>query len=245
MSRKRSSITAPTVDSDGVKPAVPRWSSRIRAGELLRRPAIWPSSGRSVVRPSTGVRSSLKSPVCRIVPAGVRYAVAKLCGTECDTGMNWHRTGRSFGVTVVRPGSARYGREPGSSIRLRAKPATGPSRRSGPTLTQQVRQAPAWSSWRVREDDPFDPIGVLAQVREIGKHEVDAGHVGVGEHQPAVDDQDPPVDLEQKQLRPISPRPPRNTMRTRSIDPHEDGVPPAARPPGTREHYMLQALPGD
>ena len=49
---------------------------------------------------------------------------------------------------------------------------------------------------RVREEDRLDPIRVLAQVREVGKDEVDAGHVGVGEHDPAVDDQDPAVDLD-------------------------------------------------
>ena len=48
----------------------------------------------------------------------------------------------------------------------------------------------------VGEDDALDPVGVLAQVREVGEDEVDAGHVGVGEHQPAVDDEDAAVDLE-------------------------------------------------
>ena len=67
---------------------------------------------------------------------------------------------------------------------------------------------------RVRQHDALDSVGVLAQVREVGEDEVDAGHVGVGEHQAAVDDQDATLDLEQKQLRPISPSPPRNTMRT-------------------------------
>ena len=49
---------------------------------------------------------------------------------------------------------------------------------------------------RVGEEDALDPVGVLAQVREVGEDEVDAGHVGVGEHDPAVDDEDAVVDLE-------------------------------------------------
>ena len=45
-------------------------------------------------------------------------------------------------------------------------------------------------------NDALDPVGVLAQVGEVGQDEVDAGHVGVGEHDPAVDDEDAAVDLE-------------------------------------------------
>ena len=37
-------------------------------------------------------------------------------------------------------------------------------------------------------DAPDDPIGVLAQPREIREHEIDAVHVGVGEHEAAVDE---------------------------------------------------------
>ena len=40
---------------------------------------------RSVGRPSIGVRSILKSPVCTIVPPGVRRATAMPSGIECDT----------------------------------------------------------------------------------------------------------------------------------------------------------------
>ena len=49
---------------------------------------------------------------------------------------------------------------------------------------------------RVGEEHALDPVRVLAQIREVGKDEVDAGHVGVGEHEPAVDDEDAVVDLE-------------------------------------------------
>jgi hypothetical protein len=41
-----------------------------------------------------------------------------------------------------------------------------------------------------------DAVGVRAQVGEVREHEVDAGHVGVGEHETAVDDDDPAVDFE-------------------------------------------------
>ena len=48
----------------------------------------------------------------------------------------------------------------------------------------------------VREEDRLDPIRVLAQVGEVGQDQIDAGHVGVGEHDPAVDEQDAIVDLD-------------------------------------------------
>ena len=78
----------------------------------------------SVVRPSTGVRSSFKSPECRITPCGVWNAVAKPCGTEWVTGMNSTSNGpilrRSPSRTATR--SVRSSR-PASSMRLRASPS--------------------------------------------------------------------------------------------------------------------------
>ena len=55
---------------------------------------------------------------------------------------------------------------------------------------------PAWSSCAWVRRTRLDAVGVLAQVGEVGQDEVDAGHVGVGEHDPAVDDEDAVVDLE-------------------------------------------------
>ena len=63
-------------------------------------------------------------------------------------------------------------------------------------VAQQEGEAAGVVLVGVGEDHRLDPIGVLAQVREVGQDEIDAGHVGVGEHDPAVDDQDPAVDLE-------------------------------------------------
>jgi len=49
---------------------------------------------------------------------------------------------------------------------------------------------------RVGEDDPGDVGGPVPQVGEVGKHEIDTEHVGIGEHQAAVDHHDLAVDLE-------------------------------------------------
>jgi len=71
----------------------------------------------------------------------------------------------------------------------------------------------------VGEHDAVDALGVLVEVGEVRQHEVHAGHVGLGEHDPAVEDQDPAVHLDAGAVAPISPRPPKNTTRTDEAGP--------------------------
>ena len=78
-----------------------RWWSRPAAGGRPRSSAIAPMRARSVRRPSTGVRSSFQSPVCRIMPCGVWKAVAKPCGTEWVTGMNSQSNGPDLAALAV------------------------------------------------------------------------------------------------------------------------------------------------
>src|SRR3954465_15488067 len=52
------------------------------------------------------------------------------------------------------------------------------------------------------QDHALDLIGVLPEVREVGQHQVDPGHVDVREHDPAVDDEDPALDLEAEAVAP-------------------------------------------
>src|SRR5437762_13688516 len=40
------------------------------------------------------------------------------------------------------------------------------------------------------EQARLDAIGVLAQECEVGQHEVDTGHVDLGEHEPAVEEEE-------------------------------------------------------
>jgi hypothetical protein len=63
-------------------------------------------------------------------------------------------------------------------------------------LGQQEGQASAVVLVAVGENDALEALGVLPEVGEVGEDEVDAGHVGVGEHDPAVEEQDPVVDLD-------------------------------------------------
>ena len=128
---KRSASTLPTERSDAVWPGS---SALVESARSSRMPgnglssvgrwrAISPMVARSVRRPSTGVRSSFQSPLCRIVPCGVWNAVAKPWGTEWVTGRNSTSNGPIFrrspsvtGMSSVRPSS------PASSMRCRASP---------------------------------------------------------------------------------------------------------------------------
>ena len=77
----------------------------------LPRPASSASPWRSVARPSSGVWSILKSPVCRIEPNGVSTTTAVPSGIECVTRRNRIVNGPAVacspGVTVLdRPGAS-------------------------------------------------------------------------------------------------------------------------------------------
>ena len=63
-------------------------------------------------------------------------------------------------------------------------------------LAQQERQAADVVLVAVGGDAAVDAVGVLAQVGEVGQHQVDPEHVEVGEHQPAVDEHDLAVELD-------------------------------------------------
>ncbi len=114
---------SPTADSEGVNPG----SSALVESESRRRmpgsSASAPKRARSVRRPSTGSRSSLKSPECRITPWGVWNASAKAWGTEWVTGMNSTSQGpmrrRSPSFTAI---SSVRSRRPASRIRELASP---------------------------------------------------------------------------------------------------------------------------
>ena len=120
--KTRRSVT-PTVDSDSVKPGS---SALVESDSRRRIPSVRASSpmrDMSVRRPSTGCRSSLKSPECRITPCGVWNAMAMASGTECVTGMN----STSQAPIRTRSPSATdtkwvLSATPASSMRWRARP---------------------------------------------------------------------------------------------------------------------------
>ena len=76
-----------------------------------------------------------------------------------------------------------------------------PERQRGPVdreaeIAQQERQSADVVFVPVGGDAPVDATGVLAQVREVRQHEVDAEHVDVGEHQPDVEQHDAAIHLD-------------------------------------------------
>jgi hypothetical protein len=59
----------------------------------------------------------------------------------------------------------------------------------------------------MRQHACLDAVRVLAQESEIGQHEVDTRHVDVGEHETAVDDEQPLLDFDDRAVAPDLPQP--------------------------------------
>ena len=154
---------------------------------------------RSVGRPSSGVWSILKSPVCRIVPNGVSIATAMPSGIECVTRRNRIENGPAVG-TFAGGDDVQVG-PVGDPVLLEL--ALQQLEREGRAvdrqmveLAEQVRQRADVVLVAVGEHDRFDAVDVLAHVVEVRQHQVDAGHVPRGERQADVDDEDASVDLD-------------------------------------------------
>ena len=90
-------------------------------------------------------------------------------------------------------------------------------------LAQQVAEAPHVVLVAVRDDRPVDAVGVVAQVGEVGQHQVDAEHVELGEHQTDVEQQDAAVDLDAGAVAPDLAQP----AEERDLDGISHGRPPA------------------
>ena len=80
--------TAPISRSERVEPSMSALVESASSSRTPGPPAMAPIRDRSVRRPSTGVRSSLKSLECRITPWGVPKAVISPWGMEWVTGRN-------------------------------------------------------------------------------------------------------------------------------------------------------------
>ena len=139
----------------------------------------------------------MKSPECRITPWGVWNAMAIASGTEWVTGMNSTPTPPIVDRLAVA--DRHEAGAVGQSGLLDPVPGQ-PDRELGAVdrclqFAQQVGQAAGVVLVPVGQDDPVDPVPAVVQVGELGQHQVDTGHVGVREHDAAVEDDDPAVDL--------------------------------------------------
>ena len=63
-------------------------------------------------------------------------------------------------------------------------------------VAQKVREPTDVILMSVGQDRAVDAVGVVTQVREVRQDEIDARHIGVGKHQPHVDQHQPAVDLD-------------------------------------------------
>ena len=121
-----------------------------------------------------------------MTPCGVCSAIAWAWGTEWVTGMNSTSNGpiirRSPSRTVT---SSVLAEQPGLLDPVAGQPE-GQRRTEDreAQFAQQVVEATDVVFVTVGGDAADDAIGVLAQLGEVGQDEVDAVHVGVGEHQP-------------------------------------------------------------
>ena len=180
--------TSPTSRSDRVDPGS---SALVESASSSRTPgssASAPMRDSAVRRPSTGVRSSLKSLECRIRPCGVENAVMKPPGTEWVTGMASHSKGPALKRSPSRTSrsSARSSR-PASVSLCRTRPSV--KRRSVHRERQaleQVRQGADVVLMGVGGDTGLHAPAVQ-QPFEIGQHRVHAGKVVPCEHPAAVE----------------------------------------------------------
>ena len=146
-SRKTWSMTGVIDFSVGVKPGISALVESVRKRSTPSSPSR-ANARRSVIRPSSGSWSILKSPVCSTMPAPVRIATASASGIEWLTATN----SSSKGPNVIRSPSlttwctvsrSRCSRSllP-SSARVSSEPTSGMSPRS----RRRYGVAPMWSS---------------------------------------------------------------------------------------------------
>ena len=198
-SRNSDRIATPTVDSDGVKPGRSAFvESDIRSRMPPSRLAMSPSIARFGA--ATVDRREIELEVAAVHDGADRRE-------ERDREAVRHRVRHRDELAVDRadpPALPVFDRDQLGAVehagffdavageRERQRRAVDRNR----DVTQQERDPARVVFVGVREQDRFDAIGVLAEIGEVGQDQVDAGHVGVGEHDPAVDEQDAIVDLD-------------------------------------------------
>ena len=153
---------------------------------------------RSVIRPSSGSWSILKSPVCSTVPAPVRIATASASGMEWLTATNSRSNGPKLDRVallhdvlhgLLEPVLAQLGGE-------QRQRELGADQRDVAALAQEVRHRADVVLVAVGEHQRLDLVEPVPDRVEVGQDQVDAGVVVLGEQHAAVDDQQPAVVLE-------------------------------------------------
>ena len=201
-----SSRCGPTTDSDGEKPV----AVDVRRVAAQQQHALAAELG----QPRDVGRRAVDRGLVELVVAGDQHG-AEL-GAERDRARVGDRVGHVHQLERERA-RARASRPASTSLQLdvaqlvlvelrarhrdrqraRRRPATSPLE---PELAHHPRQRAEVVLVAVRDDDRLDVARALAQVGEVGQHEVDPDHLGRREAQPDVDDDDAAVVLDDRHV---------------------------------------------
>ena len=192
---RRSSVSA-TTRSGGVSPST---SALV---ESLSRHSASPSASassrlRSVGRASSGVWSSLKSPVWTTVPSGVRRRNPTASGMECATrnastsnaGVGWNGSPGRISRRSAR--TSIWSRRSATSASVSRVPVDG-----NVALAKEEGQGADVVLVRVGEEDRAELGGCVTQVSKVGDDQLDAGKLRRREEQAGVDQQELVLALE-------------------------------------------------
>ena len=194
---KTPSSTGPMFFSDVVKPG----TSALVESVMNRSTPSSPSRAkarRSVIRPSSGSWSILKSPVCRTIPAPVRIATASASGMEWLTATNSRSNGPKLEPVALLDDVVHGLPEPVFTelCAEQGKGQPGADQRDVAALAQEVRRGADVVLVAVGQHQRLDLVEPVPDRVEVGQDQVDARVVVLGEQHAAVDDQESPVVLE-------------------------------------------------
>ena len=211
--------------------------------------------GRSAFVESASMRStpSLAEPreLGEIGRAGRRSACGRSCSRRCAGSCPrwvWSATATASGIEcVTRANSAANGPQatgsPSLSISMnsasRSRPCSSSFDLTMPSVSRVPQtsrtpisritygSAPMWSSWPCVRMTASMPPGALAQVGEVGQHEVDAEHLVAREREAAVDQDAALALLDDAQVvADLARGPPSGMMRTTSLTRRPSGLSP-------------------
>ena len=159
-----------------------------RARPAARRRRAAPSTGRLVELVVAGDQHGAE--LGRRARRRTRRGSSASCGRSSTS--NGPSSSCSPGVDVARRSTSLS--RCSSSLERAIAIVSGPPKTGGcrsPQLAQDPRQRAEVVLVAVGDDDALDVVDALAQVGEVGQHEVDADHLGGREAQADVDDEDP------------------------------------------------------
>ena len=221
---KTRSSTGAMSFSEVVKPGTSALVESVRNRSTPASPSR-ANARRSVIRPSRGSWSILKSPVCRTVPAPVRIATARASGMEWLTATNSSSNGPKVicspsATTCCTVFFSRCSRslEP-TSARVSCEPTSGMSSRS----RSRYGTAPMWSSWPWVSTTASTASSRSRIQSKSGRIRSTPGWFSSGKSTPQSTTSSRPSYSKTVMLRPTSPSPPSAVTRR----------PPRASGPGT------------